>query len=114
MIDTTVFKEKLEAEKVRLETELASAGNKSNEGDWQGASDGTTPAIDPNEAADQIEELTANVPIVESLEAQHREVLASLDRIENGTYGVCTNCGQEIPLDRLEANPAAGTCLACA
>ncbi len=38
----------------------------------------------------------------------------SLARIENGTYGVCTNCDLAIPLDRLEALPTATTCIECA
>lgn len=43
--------------------------------------------------------------------------LAQLDaahqRIENGTYGVCTSCGQDIGYERLKANPAAGRCIRC-
>ena len=33
------------------------------------------------------------------------EVQQALVRIENGTYGICTNCGQPIPEERLEAIP---------
>jgi DnaK suppressor protein len=36
------------------------------------------------------------------------------DRIAAGTYGVCLRCGGLIPEERLEALPAAETCLACA
>jgi DnaK suppressor protein len=35
-------------------------------------------------------------------------------RLRAGTYGVCTRCGGPIPAMRLEALPAAETCLACA
>ena len=41
------------------------------------------------------------------------EIDAALERIENGTYGVCANCGKEIPLERLEANPRASLCIDC-
>ncbi len=37
----------------------------------------------------------------------------SLERIEDGTYGTCTNCGQEIPRERLEANLWASLCIDC-
>ena len=41
------------------------------------------------------------------------EIDAALKRIEEGTYGVCTNCGKEIPEDRLEALPWATLCIDC-
>jgi len=37
----------------------------------------------------------------------------ALRRFAEGTYGICENCGQPIPLERLEALPYAATCLAC-
>jgi len=42
------------------------------------------------------------------------EIDAALARIENGTYGTCTNCGKEIPVGRLEASPWASLCIDCA
>ena len=41
------------------------------------------------------------------------EIDAALKRIEEGTYGICTNCGKEIPVDRLEALPWATLCIDC-
>jgi RNA polymerase-binding protein DksA len=41
------------------------------------------------------------------------EIDAALKRIEDGTYGTCTNCGKEIPRERLEANPWASLCIDC-
>lgn len=38
----------------------------------------------------------------------------ALGRIANGDYGRCEVCGSSIPLSRLEALPAATTCLRCA
>ncbi len=43
-----------------------------------------------------------------------REVRAALDRIEDGSYGECEICGEEIPLGRLQALPEATRCLNCA
>ena len=102
----------LEAEKDSLEEELASHGRvQSDSGDWQGASVGFEgEAADPNDAADQIEELVTNVPLVEELEGRHKDVEDALEKIENGLYGKCEECGEAIPLKRLEANPAARTC----
>ncbi|GAA1934261.1 TraR/DksA C4-type zinc finger protein [Brevibacterium antiquum] len=35
-------------------------------------------------------------------------------RLERGTFGICTNCGNPIPEVRLEIRPYAPTCVACA
>lgn len=39
------------------------------------------------------------------------QLRAALDRIENGTYGVCSVCGEEIALERLRARPIATRCI---
>jgi len=42
-----------------------------------------------------------------------QEVDESLDRIENGTYGICEECGEPIGLKRLEVRPVAKYCVSC-
>jgi RNA polymerase-binding transcription factor DksA len=42
------------------------------------------------------------------------QVDAALKRIEDGTYGICTRCGNPIPLARLGLRPYGPTCVACA
>ncbi len=49
--------------------------------------------------------------ILEQLEKQMSEIDAALERIENGTYGICEISGQPIEKERLEANPSARTCI---
>jgi DnaK suppressor protein len=39
---------------------------------------------------------------------------ASLERIEEGTYGQCDDCGVKIPKTRLNAIPYATLCIRCA
>ena len=39
------------------------------------------------------------------------ELKAALKQIENGTYGICKKCGQEIERGRLKAYPAATYCV---
>lgn len=48
------------------------------------------------------------------LRAEAAEVRAALGRIASGTYGTCANCGTVIPRARLEAQPTATRCIACA
>jgi len=42
-----------------------------------------------------------------------QEIDAALERIDEGTYGTCVNCGQPIPEERLEAVPYAVLCVTC-
>jgi DnaK suppressor protein len=42
-----------------------------------------------------------------------RQVKDALGRINEGTYGVCDDCGQTISPKRLEAVPWAGYCISC-
>ncbi len=37
----------------------------------------------------------------------------ALMKIEMGTYGICENCGAEIPYERLKARPVTTMCIKC-
>ena len=37
----------------------------------------------------------------------------ALKRMDEGTYGTCTECGEEIPAPRLEVFPETATCMEC-
>jgi DnaK suppressor protein len=41
------------------------------------------------------------------------ELASARGRIENGTFGICTDCGESIDYDRLRVNPTAGRCTEC-
>ena len=102
----------LGAERDAVEEELATYGRvQSDSGDWQGSAEGSGIEADPNDAADQIEELSVNVPLVEELEKRHKDIVDALEKMEEGTYGICEAGEEQIPFDRLEANPAARTCV---
>jgi RNA polymerase-binding protein DksA len=51
--------------------------------------------------------------MLDQLEDQLIETKEALQRIEDGTYGRCTNCGEFILPERLEALPAAPLCINC-
>jgi DnaK suppressor protein len=42
-----------------------------------------------------------------------RDVEAALERIKNGAYSACVECGGEITYDRLDAYPTAKRCINC-
>ncbi|REK70791.1 molecular chaperone DnaK [Aeromicrobium endophyticum] len=51
--------------------------------------------------------------MVEQTRARLADVDDALERVEQGTYGLCERCGRPIPEGRLEARPVARTCVAC-
>jgi len=53
------------------------------------------------------------VAVEDNLESQLKEVRDALLRMENGTYGICENCKQEVDIERLRAYPAARGCIKC-
>ena len=42
-----------------------------------------------------------------------RKIKDALSRIEEGTYGICEECGEDIPVARLKARPVTNYCLDC-
>ena len=69
---------------------------------------------DSGEQAAQI----GNVEVTAALEHEAMQeivdIRAALVRIEQGEYGICTSCGEEISKERLEARPASAECVDCA
>lgn len=64
------------------------------------------------------EESKANTGDIEwlhraQLEARLREIIDAQDRLLDGTYGRCIECGEQITTGRLLADPAAYLCLNC-
>ncbi|HZD24282.1 MAG TPA: TraR/DksA C4-type zinc finger protein [Acidimicrobiia bacterium] len=65
------------------------------------------------DAASVTAERTEVLGLVDSLKSQLDDIDSALTRIENGTYGTCANCGNEIGADRLEFRPASVLCVEC-
>jgi DnaK suppressor protein len=90
-----------------------------------------------NQLGDRVEGIVTRAPAVEEIETspadsasnrtlnqleleadEHKMnqlscVRHALAKIEDGSYGLCENCGGEIPFSRLNARPEAGLCIAC-
>lgn len=108
------YKQKLEEEKVKLESGMGSVGRKNPAvpGDWEAVPSvmGTEP--DLVDQADVITSNESNASLLADLEAQYDTVIAALSRIEKGEYGICEVCSNTIEEARLAADPAATTCIA--
>ena len=67
----------------------------------------------PEENALEIGEYTTNIATEKVLESTLRDINSALERMENGTYGVCKYCKEEIGEKRMSARPVASACVAC-
>jgi len=113
-MNTNHFKSKLEAELVLVEGELSKIArrNPENNNDWEPIeTDMSSDPSDANDVADEMESFGENAAVLARLEPKYNDIKLALEKIENGTYGTCEVSGEEIPQERLEANPAARTCI---
>ena len=112
-MNTIHFKELLEKERGEIEKELATVGRKNPDqaGDWEATEpEGERDFAEEGDRAEGIENFENNNAVLFQLETRLKEVNAALEKIEDGTYGICEVSGEPIEEDRLEANPAATTC----
>lgn len=75
--------------------------------------------LDPDDFPDEIDTASAEVGLSFIGRLREREtsllgkIDAALEKIQQGVYGECENCGEEIGLKRLEARPVAELCIDC-
>jgi len=75
-----------------------------------------TGGLDPDskEQAAQLE----NAEVLDALANEGVEELgkisSALQRMDEGTYGICTNCGENIDNRRLDVRPFSSRCISCA
>lgn len=113
-METQHFKDRLEDERSLLIKQLGDIAVQGENGLWTAKApemDVMSPAAEPNEAADKIEELDERSEEVVTLSARLAEVTRALQSFDEGVYGRCEVCEKEIEEERLEANPAARTCI---
>lgn len=107
------IKETLLKEKERLEKELATISVKTAGPDVD--YEATMPNYGDSEEdnAREVAEYTVNKPLELTFESALRDVLKSLSRLEEGTYGMCKYCGNPIEEKRLLARPTSSSCVEC-
>lgn len=111
---TQQFKERLEEEKGRLARQMQEVGRKNPAvpDDFEARPTQTGSEPDLADQAGVIQSYEENEGVLRDLEARYDQILAALARIEAGTFGKCAVGGEAIEPERLEADPAAATCLA--
>src|SRR5512135_1342019 len=110
-LDLIVMGRRLEEKQAEIQRHIAAlTGSPALPEDAIQASDGV---VEPEEEAVDLEQTDVDQALLDNENALLAEVQQALARIENGTYGMCTNCGQPIPEKRLEALPWASLCVTC-
>jgi DnaK suppressor protein len=109
-IDLAVMRKRLEEKQAEIQQHIATLTGSPAPEDAIQASDGVE---EPEEEAVDLQETDVEQAILDSEKTLLAEVQQALVRIENGTYAICSNCGQPIPEKRLEAIPWATLCVTC-
>jgi DnaK suppressor protein len=68
---------------------------------------------DPNDRASQETDMSLELRSRDRERKLIKKIDEAIERIDNGDYGYCDNCGVEIGLERLEARPTAELCIDC-
>ena len=113
-MNTHTYKIKLEEKKKLIEDQLGSLGIPDTQtGEWEAVpTEQTAPEADENDQADRSENFEERSAEMDVFTTRLTDINDALEKIKNGTYGVCEIGKEDIEEDRLQANPAARTCKA--
>ncbi len=112
-METDTYKQRLEEDLAQIKADLLGiASYNEATGDWEAKAGSPAESADENLTADAAEDGIERQGEVAALETRFRNISRALKKIENGTYGVCEISGTPIEAERLDANPAARTCIA--
>jgi DnaK suppressor protein len=103
-------REQLEAEHKRLISELAQLQNNASTAEERREG---SPFGKREEEATETLELEKRLVLENRVRQETASVEHALEKIKQGTYGLCDNCGKLINPERLEALPQANFCLDC-
>ncbi|WP_306546916.1 RNA polymerase-binding protein DksA [Desulfobulbus sp.] len=103
--DLLRFKEQLEAMKADINTDVEQTLNEMT------SHTGNIP--DPNDRATMESDRSFELRIRGRERKLMDKVEEALARIDDGSFGVCAGCGEEIAVKRLQARPVAKYCIDC-
>jgi DnaK suppressor protein len=75
--------------------------------------DALTSPGDVMDVAKSLADVETQASLLERAQTQLRQIESALSQLKRGDYGICANCGDEIPLARLQAIPFATYCVEC-
>jgi RNA polymerase-binding protein DksA len=113
-VDTTRFREILEEERQRV-LDAISYLHEETPGSLADETEEVAGTVDNHlgETATATLDREIDYSLEENSEQVLRSIDAALQRIDEGTFGICATCGRPISEERLEAIPYATQCIDC-
>ncbi len=71
------------------------------------------PPGDEMDAARSLADIETHAALIERVEDRLKAIDAAFERLDRGVYGICAQCEEEIPIERLRALPFAAYCVDC-
>lgn len=112
--DEAAIRSRLEAERFRIKQEIY----RQIQGDESAMP--TDPLLDtggmstdPADDADALADNERTRILVNNAQSMLEQINIALDRLDSGTYGICTNCRKQIDPRRLGALPYVTLCIGC-
>ena len=103
----------LEEQKVKILADLESVGSRSGGADVGFDVKFPDYGDSMEDNATEVQDYTKNLSLERDLQKELSDIEKTLTKMEEGTYGVCNYCGQEIELERLKARPESSSCVSC-
>lgn len=107
--------DRLHAEREKLVSELNKLGtqdtNSKSGADWNATYSNV--GTEAEDDAYEVDRFGTNLSIVSELEKSLRDIEKAIERIDDGKYGMCKYCKEDIQEARLEARPDASSCVSC-
>lgn len=75
--------------------------------------DAVPPPSDEMDVARSLAEVETHASLIERAEYRLKAIDEAFSRLDEGRYGICEDCGDEIPVERLKALPFATCCVDC-
>ena len=73
----------------------------------------TEKSLDFTDQATQESDMDFNIHMKERDSRLVAKIREALERVKDGTYGICEDCGQKISEERLKARPVTTMCIKC-
>jgi DnaK suppressor protein len=112
--DEAAIRSRLEAERFRIKQEIY----RQIQGDESAMPadpllDTGDMSTDPADDADALADNERTRILVNNAQSMLEQINIALDRLDSGTYGICTNCSKQIDPRRLGALPYVTLCIGC-
>lgn len=65
------------------------------------------------DSAVEVADYAKNLSVERELEKELRDIEKAIKKMADGTYGICSHCGQPIEIERLKVRPESGSCVSC-